>query len=123
MNHDESTIDSALTRDLRDALSELATPGRPPLAAITGRGRVHRRRRLAGFAGLGVTAAVVGTAIALGLTGALGVTQAPNTDAIHAGVPTRHRGANPGTVRTAAFVLTSNTNGTDTLTLTMSQTL
>jgi hypothetical protein len=31
---------------LRDALSELATPERPPLTAITSRGRAHRLRRL-----------------------------------------------------------------------------
>ena len=78
MNHDDADPnDSALTRELRDALSELAAPERPPLAAITSRGRAHQRRRLAGFAGLGVTGAAAGTALALGLTGALGVGPSP----------------------------------------------
>ena len=79
MNHDENPNDSALTRELRDALSELATPERPPLAAITSRGRAHQRRRLAGFAGLGVTGVAAGTALALGLTGALGAAPARST--------------------------------------------
>ena len=37
-----------------------------------GRGRAHRRRRLAGFAGTGVAGVAAGTALALGLTGVLG---------------------------------------------------
>jgi hypothetical protein len=121
MNHDENPNDSALTRELRNALSELATPERPPLAAITSRGRSHQRRRLAGFAGLGVTGAAAGTALALGLTGALGAAPARSTGAIHAAAPARSTGTSAGTIRTPAFILTSNANGTDTLTLTMSQ--
>jgi hypothetical protein len=113
MNQDEYPNDGALTWELRHALSELATPGRPPLAAITSRGRSQQRRRLAGFAGLGVTAVAVGTALALGLTGALGAAPAHGTS-----TPT-----STGRIRTAAFTLTSNANGTDTLSLTMSQML
>ena len=105
MNHDEHPNDSTLTRELRDSLSELAAPERPPLAAITNRGRAHQRRRLAGFAGLGGAGLAVGTALALGLTGVLGAAPARST----------------GTIRTAAFTLTRNANGTDTLTLTNSQ--
>jgi hypothetical protein len=107
MNHDEHPNDSTLTQELRDALSELAAPERPPLAAITNRGRAHQRRRLAGFAGLGVTGAAAGTALALGLTGVHGAAPAGST----------------ATIRTAAFTLTRNANGTDTLTLSMSQML
>ena len=107
MNYDEHPNDSALTRELRDSLSEVAGPERPPLAAITNRGRAHQRRRLAGFAGLGVTGAAAGTALALSLTGVLGAAPARST----------------GTIRTAAFTLTSNANGTDTLTLSNSQML
>jgi hypothetical protein len=33
MNHDEHPNDSALTRELRDSLSEVAAPERPPLVA------------------------------------------------------------------------------------------
>ena len=71
MNHNEYLDDSTLTGELRDCLSALAAPERPPLAAITGRGRVHRRRR-AGFAGLGGATAAVVIALALGLPGAFG---------------------------------------------------
>jgi hypothetical protein len=108
MNHDENLDGSVLTRELRDALSELAAPGRPPLTAITSRGRAHRQRRLAGLAGLGVT-------------GALGAAPARSTGAIQAAASAR--GASASTIRTTAFTLTRNANGTDTLTLTMNQML
>jgi hypothetical protein len=117
MNLDERPDDSVLTRELRDSLSELPAPGRPPLAAITSRGRAHQRRRLAGFAGLGVTSAATGTALALGLTGILSA--APAGSAAATGTAATARGT--GTVRTVAFTLTRNANGTDTLTLTHSQ--
>ena len=117
MNHDEHPNDSALTRELRDSLSEVAAPERPPLAAITNRGRVHQRRRLAGFAGLGVAGVAAVTALVLGLTGVLGAATARSTDTIRTAAPAR----STGTIRTAAFTLTSNANGTDTLTLTHSQ--
>jgi hypothetical protein len=123
MNHDENPNNSALTSELRGALSELTTPERPPLAAITSRGRAHQQRRLAGFAGLGVTVAAVGTALALGLTGVFGAAPARSTGTIHPAAPARSTGTSAGTIRTPAFILTSNVNGTDTLTLTMSQML
>ncbi len=96
MNHDEHPDDCALTAELVDSLAGVAVPERPPLAAITGRGRVHRRRRLAGLAGLGGTVAAVVVALALGLTGVFGAAPARGT----------------GTTRTAAFTLTSYVNGT-----------
>jgi hypothetical protein len=105
MNHDEHLNDSALTRELHDSLSGLAVPERPPLAAITSRGRGYQRRRLAGFAGLGVAGVAAGTMLALALTGILGAAPARST----------------GTIRTAAFTLTRNANGTDTLALTRNQ--
>ena len=76
MNDDEPRDDSALTAELVDSLAEVAVPERPPLAAITDRGRVHRRRRLAGFAGLGGTGAVAVIALVLGLTGVVGAAPA-----------------------------------------------
>jgi hypothetical protein len=102
MNHDEHPNDSTLTQELRDSLSELAAPARPSLAAITSRGRAHKRRRLAGFTGLGVTGVAAASALALSLTGVLGAAPASST----------------GTIRTASFTLTTNANGTDTLALT-----
>ena len=119
MNHGENPDDSVLILELREALSELATPGRPPLAAIARRGRTHQRWRLAGFAAVGVAVAAAGTALALGLTGALGAAPARSTGATRTAAPVR----SGGTIRTAAFILTTNANGTDTLTLTMSQIL
>jgi hypothetical protein len=94
MNHDEHQADSALTRELRDSLAELAMPQRPPLAAITSRGRLHRRRRRAAWAGLGGTAVAVVIALTLGLAGVFGA--AP---------------AGTGAVQDTAFTLTSDTNG------------
>ncbi len=119
MSHNEQLDDSTLTQELRDSLSELATPERPSLAEITGRGRAHRRRRLAGLAGSGVAGVAAGTALALGLTGVLGTATARSTGTTGAGAAAR----STGTIRTAAFTLTSNANGTDTLTLTTSQVL
>jgi hypothetical protein len=123
MDHVESPNDSALSRELRDALSDLAVPERPPLAAIASMGRTHQRRRLAGFAGLGVTGAAVGVALALGLTGALGAAPARSTGPTHVAAPTPDTTTTVGTIQTPAFILTSNVNGTDTLTLTMNQIL
>jgi hypothetical protein len=101
MNSDEHPNETTLTRELRDSLSALAAPERPPLAAITSRGRAHQRRRLAGFAGLGVTGVAAVTALALSLTGVLGAAPARSM----------------GTIRTAAFTLTRYSNGTDALRL------
>jgi hypothetical protein len=118
MNHDDYPNESTLTWELRDALSAVAASERPPLAAITSRGRAHRRR-LAGLAGLSFTGAAAGTVLTLSLTGVLGAAPARSTDATQATPPARS--ASAGTVRTAAFTLTSNANGTSTLTLTTGQ--
>ena len=98
MSHDEYPDDGTLTEELRDSLADLAVPGRPPLTTITSRGRLYRRRRLAG---LGMTGAAVVIALVLGLTGVFGA--AP--------------GRGTGTIQTADFTLTSYTNGTVGLTL------
>lgn len=118
MTYDERPNDSDLAWELRDSLSALTVPERPPLAAITSRGRAHQQRRRAGFAGLGVTGAIAGTAVAFGLTGVLGAAPLGGTGTIPSGPPAA-RGT--VTIRTAAFTLTSNPNGTDTLTLTGGQ--
>lgn len=118
MTYDELPNDSALARELRDSLAALTVPERPPLAAIISRGRVSQQRRRAGFAGLGVAGAIAGTAVAFGLTGVLGAAPLGGTGTIPPGPPAA-RGT--GTIRTAAFTLISNPNGTDTLTLTGGQ--
>jgi hypothetical protein len=137
MSDDDYPDDSVLTQELRDSLSHVATSERPPLAQITSRGRAHHRRRLAAVAGFGGAGVAAGTALALGLTGAL------STGALGTGGPAAAGGASatrttaaavgstgagskatagtPGTIETAAFTLTGNANGTDTLVLTMKQ--
>ena len=123
MTHDENPFDAVLTWDLRDTLIQLRVPQTPPLAAITGRGRARQRRRMTGFASLGATAVAGATALALSLTGALGTASAGNPSAIHAKGSAGSTGTGRGTIRSAGFVLTSDVNGTDTLTLTMGQVL
>ncbi len=118
MNHNEHPNETTLTQELRDALSAVAAPERPLLAAIASRGRAHRRRRLAGFAGLGVTGVAAGTALVLSLTGALGAAPARSTGPIRTAGP-----RSTGMIRTAAFTIVANANGTSTLTLTASQVL
>jgi hypothetical protein len=120
MNHEQYPNDgNTLTQELRDALTAVAAPERPPLAVIANRGRARQRRRLAGFAGLGgagAAAGAAGAALALGVTGVLGA--APAGSAGATGTPTAAPAHNStGTIRTAEFTLTSNANGTDTLTL------
>ena len=95
----DQLTDSPELRELRDALSGVAIPEPPRLDAITGRGRERRRHRRATVAGLSATGVVAVTALALGVGGAF-------TPA-----------AKPGTIRTAAYTLRHNPNGTDTLTL------
>jgi hypothetical protein len=101
MNYDQHPYDSDLARELRDSVSALAARERPPLAAITTRGRAHQRRRIAGFAGLSVAGVAAGAALALGLTGILGTATARTA----------------GTIRTTAFTLVKEANGSVTLTI------
>jgi hypothetical protein len=91
--------DSPELCQLRDSLASVTMPGRPGLDTITARGRARRRRRLGRLAGLSVAGLAAGTVLAVGLTGVLGSAQRPSV------------------IRTAAFVIKSNSNGTDTLTI------
>jgi hypothetical protein len=96
--NDDSTLDTvrdSLTT-AKDSLTEVQMG--TPLDTIVRHGRAtRRRRRLIGLAGTGAVA--VTAALAVGLTGIIGST---------------HR---TGTIRTAAFTLVSNANGTATLTI------
>jgi ferric-dicitrate binding protein FerR (iron transport regulator) len=109
MNHNEHPNDAAMTLELREALSKVPAPRRPPLAAIASRGRVHQRRRVTSFAGLGGAGIAAGIALAVGLTGVLSPAPARSTGTTAPILST-------GTIRTAAFTLTDNANGTVTLT-------
>jgi hypothetical protein len=97
--HDEMS-DTEVLRAASDSLSGIPVASRPDVAAIMARGRSRRRRhRVTAVAGL--SAAAAGTALVLGLTGVLGPGPARS----------------PGTIRTAAFTLVSNPNGTVALTI------
>ncbi len=98
MNVHDEISDSEVLRAASDSLSAMPVASPPDVEAIMARGRARRRRRLSAVAGVSVAAAA-GTALALGLTGVLG--------------PAR----TPGTIRTAAFTLVSNSDGTATLTI------
>jgi hypothetical protein len=94
--------DHEVLRAAADSLSGLPVASPPDVATIMARGRTHRTRRtrrLAGAAALSVAAA--GTTLALALTGVLSPSPSP--------------APGTGTIRTAAFTLTSNPNGTATL--------
>jgi hypothetical protein len=96
--HDEMS-DNEVLRTASESLSAIPVADAPDMKAITARGRARRRHRLSALAGLSVAGAAGVTALALGLTGVLGPAQTP------------------GTIRTAAFTLVSNANGTATLTI------
>jgi hypothetical protein len=96
--HDEMS-DNEVLRAASASLSGMAVASRPDVAAVMARGRARRARRRAGVAGLSVAGAAAGTALVLGLTGVLGPAPAP------------------AAIRTAAFTLVSNSNGTATLTI------
>ena len=119
--NDDPTLTALRHRltEVRDSLDDVHMT--IPASEIFARDRRRRahRRRLAGFAGLGGAGVAAGTALALGLTGVLGAAPARSTATIRTAAPAR----STGTIRTAAFTLTSNANGTDTLTLSHSQML
>jgi hypothetical protein len=96
---------SELTSELQRMADDAARQARPPAAAdIIRQGDLRRRRSLARQSVGGLSAAGVvgaGVALGLGLTGPAGSTPA------HGSV----------TIRTDAFTIVSNANGTDTLTM------
>lgn len=104
MNIHEQMSDNEVLHAVAESLSALPVPEPPEAKAVMARGRTRRHRRRAGI-GLAGTAAAV--ASALGLASALAGGSAPALAT--------------GTIRTTAFTLVKNENGTVTLTLTMSQ--
>jgi hypothetical protein len=103
MSHFEDVADDEMTRQLRDSLSGIRVSGQPALGEIMSRGGAQRRCRILRTTGVGVASVAAGSALTLGLTGALGGT------GVTSGAGT--------TAQEAAFTLTANSNGTDTLTL------
>jgi hypothetical protein len=96
---DDQMTDSPELRELRDALSGVGMPRRPPLEAIKRRGHAQRRQRRTRATRFSVAGIVVAGALALGVS--LAATPAHPL----------------GTIQRAAYTLRHNQNGTDTLTL------
>jgi hypothetical protein len=99
MSGTDQLTDTPELRELRDALSGIALPERPRVEAITTRGHARRRHRRAQVLRLSVAGATAAIAVSVGLIAALSPA------------------ARLGTIRTAAYTLRHNHNGTDTLTL------
>ena len=111
--HDEMS-DHEVLRAAADSLSGLPIARPPDLESIMARGRAHRARRarrLTAAASLSAAGAAASTAVALGLTSALSPAPAP------APVPAPGPSLSTGPIRTAAFTLASNPDGTATLTI------
>jgi hypothetical protein len=102
-SHDEMSDDEVL-RAAERSLSAIPVAMRPDAGVIMARGRTWRRRRLAGLGAAGTAAAAVA---ALSLAGVFGGGSAPVNTA--------------GTIRTTAFTLVKNANGTAKLTLSLHQ--
>jgi hypothetical protein len=81
MNDHEQINDSALTSELRESLTRITAPQRPPLETITARGRAHQRHRLTGIAGLSAAGVAAGTALASVAAVALTIGSAPSARA------------------------------------------
>lgn len=97
--YDTDLSDSPELRELRHAVSGVATPGAPPVETIISRGRAQRRQRRTRATRFSVGGVVVAGALALGVS--LAVTPAQKL----------------GTIQRAAYTLRHNANGTDTLTI------
>jgi hypothetical protein len=101
MSDTDQLTESAELRELSSALRGVALPERPPLGTITARGRARQHRRRFGVACVSMAGTAAVTALALSLTGVLGQARPPM----------------PGVIKTAAFTLVSNPDGTATLTI------
>jgi hypothetical protein len=112
--HDEMS-DHDVLRAAADSLAGLPIARPPDVGSIMARGRAHRARRarrVTAAASLSAAGAAASTALAVGLTSALSPAPAP------APVPAAPSpGAGIGPIRTAAFTLAGNPDGTATLTI------
>lgn len=112
--HDELS-DHDVLRAAADSLAGLPVARPPDVESILARGRAHRARRarrVTAAASLSAAGAAASTALAVGLTSALSPAPAP------APVPAAPSpGTGIGPIRTAAFTLASNPDGTATLTI------
>src|ERR1700761_4483180 len=109
MNLNDEISDHDVLRAAGRSLSALPAAAPPDVRTVMARGTARRRHQLSG---LGVVAATAGTAAVLGLTGVLGGAATSAGDA----------GDSTGTIHTAAFTLSENTNGTAELRLDRAET-
>jgi hypothetical protein len=100
-----------LVRDA-DPAALITIPDPPHVGAIMALGRARQRRRRRQL-GTGITACTAAAAVAIGL----GLTGAFGSAAVTGGIRTTAPPRDPGTIRTTAFTLVRNANGTVTLTL------
>jgi hypothetical protein len=99
MSDNDQLTDNVELRELRESLTGIAMPQRPPLKTITARGRARRRHRRSTVTRLTAAGAVGVAAATLGVTGAFTARSTLNT------------------IRTPSFTLVSYTDGTAKLTL------
>lgn len=109
--HDEMS-DHDVLRAAADSLAGLPIARPPDVGSIMARGRARRARRATAAASLSAAGAAASTALAVGLTSALSPAPAP---APFPATPSPGTGIGP--IRTAAFTLAGNPDGTATLTI------
>jgi hypothetical protein len=111
MFDDDQMTESPELRALRGSLDGVPMPARPPLEAITPRGRSHRRTRHSGIASLFVAGAAAGAALTVALIGGgnpgQGMLATVTQGSHHA----------PQAIRTAGYTLISDTSGKVKLTI------
>ena len=107
MSDADQMTDSVELHELRGAFSDASLPDAPPLDRVTARGDARRHRRHYGIAIASAAAATGAAVLAFGLTGG----RAAPTDPRAASSPKLH------TIRTAAYKLVSNSDGTATFTI------
>jgi len=100
MSDTDEMTDAAL-RELRAAIASFPVPEPPSVGGIRARGSVRRRRRYGVAVGSAAGLAALGTGLAFGTTG---THHATSTSTLR-------------TIRTAAYTLVSNPDGTATLTM------
>jgi hypothetical protein len=114
--HDELS-DHDVLRAAADSLAGLPVARPPDVESIMARGRAHRARRarrVTAAASLSAAGAAASTALAVGLTSAPSPAPAPAPAPVPA-APSPGTGIGP--IRTAAFTLAGNPDGTATLTI------
>ena len=111
-------LENELRRAFASTAAEYPHPERAKQRLLQRSYRPGRGRRQL-IAGITATAAAGSVALGLGLAGVIGATPSHGTGT----TATAASAGNPGTIRTAAFTLTSNANGTDTLTFKLGQVL